>query len=234
MWRTAAASARGDAIAGAAGCLAHGDGRRRCASDLPDPRARGGAATHRHRALEPPGGARGRPSRPSWRPRALPVRAAASLEQARRDADIVSCATLSQDPLVRGAWLKPGRHMSTASARSGRRCARRTTNASAARRCSATRAAGRSRRGATWPADRVRPDHPRGRRADLFDIARGVHPGRTSEDESTLFKSVGDRPSRTWPRPCWLEPAGLRRGHSRRGSASARHRHGQTTVQKCK
>jgi ornithine cyclodeaminase len=27
--------------------------------------------------------------------------------------------------------------------------------------------------------------------ADLFDLARGAHPGRTSPEEITLFKSVG-------------------------------------------
>jgi ornithine cyclodeaminase len=30
-----------------------------------------------------------------------------------------------------------------------------------------------------------------GVRADLFDLARGVHPGRKSSGEITLFKSVG-------------------------------------------
>ena len=33
------------------------------------------------------------------------------LEEAVRDADIVSCATLSPKPLVHGAWLKPGAHV---------------------------------------------------------------------------------------------------------------------------
>jgi ornithine cyclodeaminase len=28
-------------------------------------------------------------------------------------------------------------------------------------------------------------------KADLFDLARGVHPGRTRDDEITFFKSVG-------------------------------------------
>jgi len=34
-----------------------------------------------------------------------------SLESAVRQADIVSCATLSTEPLVRGAWLRPGTHL---------------------------------------------------------------------------------------------------------------------------
>ena len=33
------------------------------------------------------------------------------LEEAVREADIVSCATLSPTPLVRGAWLKKGAHV---------------------------------------------------------------------------------------------------------------------------
>ncbi len=33
------------------------------------------------------------------------------LEAAVRKADIVSCATLSTEPLVKGAWLKPGAHL---------------------------------------------------------------------------------------------------------------------------
>jgi ornithine cyclodeaminase/alanine dehydrogenase-like protein (mu-crystallin family) len=33
------------------------------------------------------------------------------LESAVRDADIVSTATLSREPLVRGSWLKPGAHL---------------------------------------------------------------------------------------------------------------------------
>jgi ornithine cyclodeaminase len=36
---------------------------------------------------------------------------ASSLEEAVRAADIVSCATLSTTPLVRGEWLRPGTHL---------------------------------------------------------------------------------------------------------------------------
>jgi alanine dehydrogenase len=42
---------------------------------------------------------------------ALSVEAAADLEEAVRWADIVSCATLSQKPLVLGSWLKAGQHL---------------------------------------------------------------------------------------------------------------------------
>lgn len=36
---------------------------------------------------------------------------AESLEQAAREADVISTATLSEEPLIRGAWLKPGTHL---------------------------------------------------------------------------------------------------------------------------
>ena len=32
---------------------------------------------------------------------------------------------------------------------------------------------------------------PEAVQADLFDLARGLHPGRTRDDEITFFKSVG-------------------------------------------
>ena len=39
------------------------------------------------------------------------VRVAEDLEAAARAADIISCATLSQTPLIAGAWLAPGQHL---------------------------------------------------------------------------------------------------------------------------
>ncbi|WP_210496138.1 ornithine cyclodeaminase family protein [Microvirga antarctica] len=41
----------------------------------------------------------------------LPVTATEDLEAAIRQADLVSCATLSADPIVKGEWLKPGAHL---------------------------------------------------------------------------------------------------------------------------
>ncbi|WP_243369407.1 ornithine cyclodeaminase family protein [Microvirga solisilvae] len=41
----------------------------------------------------------------------LPVTAVADLEAAVREADLVSCATLSTAPIVKGAWLKEGAHL---------------------------------------------------------------------------------------------------------------------------
>ncbi|HEV2559560.1 MAG TPA: ornithine cyclodeaminase family protein [Microvirga sp.] len=41
----------------------------------------------------------------------LPVEAVTDLAAAVREADLVSCATLSAAPIVEGAWLKPGAHL---------------------------------------------------------------------------------------------------------------------------
>ena len=38
----------------------------------------------------------------------LDAHAVTDLERAARQADIISCATLSTEPLIRGEWLKPG------------------------------------------------------------------------------------------------------------------------------
>lgn len=46
-----------------------------------------------------------------WRRRGIHAEAAPSLERATAQADIVSCATLSTEPLIRGEWLKPGSHL---------------------------------------------------------------------------------------------------------------------------
>ena len=39
------------------------------------------------------------------------VQVADNLEEAVRHADIVACATMAHDPLIRGAWLQPGQHI---------------------------------------------------------------------------------------------------------------------------
>ena len=41
----------------------------------------------------------------------LPARSARDLKRAAGEADIVSCATLASEPLIRGAWLQPGSHL---------------------------------------------------------------------------------------------------------------------------
>lgn len=112
------------------------------------------------------------------------------LEAAVAEADIVSCATLSREPVVRGAWLRPGTHLDLIG---GFTPAMRESDDDAIRRArvfidtpGALTEAGDIvaplRSGVIARADIL---------ADLADLARGRHPGRGSADEITLFKSVG-------------------------------------------
>ncbi|TPQ49275.1 ornithine cyclodeaminase [Prosthecomicrobium hirschii] len=119
------------------------------------------------------------------------VTAVTDLAAAVAEADIVSAATLSSEPVIRGAWLKPGSHVDLVGAFTP---AMRESDDEAVRRA---RVFVDTRGGALKEAgDIVRPiadgvitaaDVV----ADLFDLCRGTDPGRRGADEITLFKSVG-------------------------------------------
>jgi ornithine cyclodeaminase len=117
--------------------------------------------------------------------------AVGDLEAAAREADIISCATLSAEPLIRGAWLKAGAHLDLVGAF--------TPGMRESDDAAVTRAAifVDTRAGALKEAgDIVQPVQAgligeAAIRADLFDLCRGLHPGRTDAEEVTLFKSVG-------------------------------------------
>lgn len=113
------------------------------------------------------------------------------LEPAVREADIVSCATLSREPLVRGDWLRPGAHLDLVGAYNP---AMRESDDEAVRRARIfvdTRAGALKEGG-----DIVQPmaDGVIAKsdvEGDLFELCRGsVHVERRPED-ITLFKSVG-------------------------------------------
>jgi ornithine cyclodeaminase len=123
------------------------------------------------------------------------IEATTDLEAAVRRADLISCATLSQKPLVRGAWLAPGSHLDLVG---GYTPSMREADDEAVRRASVFVD---TREGALVEAgDLVQPLESGALveedvRADLFDLARGVHPGRgrhsDRDTEITFFKSVG-------------------------------------------
>jgi ornithine cyclodeaminase len=119
------------------------------------------------------------------------VAATADLEAAVRGAHVISCATLSKDPLVRGDWLQPGQHLDLVGAF---RPDMRESDDTAIRRA---RVFVDTRDGALAEAgDIVQPiesgvldrDDVAG---DLFDLTRGERAGRRFYDQITLFKSVG-------------------------------------------
>ena len=119
----------------------------------------------------------------------LPAEAAEDLEAAARDADIVTTATLSAEPVVKGAWLKPGAHLDLVGAYTPKM---RETDDDAVRR---GRVYVDTRAGATKEAgDIVQPLASGALKevvGDLFDLTRGQARGRGGADEITVFKSVG-------------------------------------------
>lgn len=121
----------------------------------------------------------------------LSIRLTDDLETAVRDADIVSTATLSTEPLVRGAWLKPGAHVDCVGAF---KASMRETDddlVRGARIFVDTRAGAFGEAGDLLLPIRDGVIDKSAVLGDLYDLTRGTVPGRGSADEITMFKSVG-------------------------------------------
>jgi alanine dehydrogenase len=121
----------------------------------------------------------------------LEVEVADDLEAAVREADIVSCATLSAEPLVRGKWLKKGAHVDLVGAYTPKMREADDDAVKKARVYVDTRA-GATKEG----GDIVQPLKSGvlkkdGIRGDLFELCRGEAKGRSGNLQVTLFKSVG-------------------------------------------
>jgi ornithine cyclodeaminase len=106
-------------------------------------------------------------------------------------ADIVSCATLSQKPLIAGRWLRPGQHLDLIGAF---RPDMREADDEAITRAQLyvdTRAGALSEAGELVQTLAAGLIQPADIKAELSDLVRGAVPGRTTADAITLFKSVG-------------------------------------------
>ncbi|WP_312798126.1 ornithine cyclodeaminase family protein [Tianweitania sp.] len=116
---------------------------------------------------------------------------AEDLDAAQAQADVISCATLSTVPLVKGALLKPGTHVDLVGAFTP---AMRESDDEAIVRA---RVYVDTKAGATKEAGDIVQALQSGALSegaivgDLFDLTRGTAKGRQSADEITLFKSVG-------------------------------------------
>ncbi len=119
------------------------------------------------------------------------VAATTDLEAAVRGAHIISAATLTLEPLIRGAWLQPGQHLDLVG---GFRPDMREADDDAVARA---RVFVDTRDGACSEAGDIVQPLESGVlteddiAADLFDLTRGERAGRRYYDQITLFKSVG-------------------------------------------
>lgn len=112
-----------------------------------------------------------------------------SCEEAVRDADVVCTTTSSREPIVERAWLKSGVHINAvgSSVRTTRELDTQTI-------VDATLVVDRRESAENEAGDYL---IPKGEGADveiaaeLGEVITGVHPGRTSDDELTVFKSLG-------------------------------------------
>jgi ornithine cyclodeaminase len=120
----------------------------------------------------------------------LTIDSATDLAASVREADIVSCATLAQSPLVLGLWLKPGAHLDLVGAFN---LAMREADDAALQRASVfiDTPACLTEGGDVAVAIRAGSFFAHDVRGDLVALATGAHHGRSGDDEITLFKSIG-------------------------------------------
>jgi ornithine cyclodeaminase len=119
------------------------------------------------------------------------IQAAASAREAVEDADVVCTVTASREPVLEGAWLRPGAHVNAVGA--SLRTARELDSAAVAR---ARVFVDRRESAASEAGDLLIPraegaigdGHVQG---ELGDVLLGRVDGRTRDDEITLFKSLG-------------------------------------------
>lgn len=118
------------------------------------------------------------------------VTAVLDLDDAVAQADIVSCVTMSDRPLVRGCCLKPGAHLDLVGAYLP---TMREADDEAIRRGSLFVD---TRNGMEGAGDLIQPVNAGvigwdAVRADAFELCQGVHAGRSADDEITIYKNVG-------------------------------------------
>ena len=122
------------------------------------------------------------------REQGLPARAAASIEHAVRGADVICATTHAREPVVRGAWLAPGAHVTSV----GYNTAGRELDDEAVAR---SLVVVESRDTALAPAPAGSNDlarlAPEDVHAEIGELVAGTRPGRTSSEQITLYKSVG-------------------------------------------
>jgi len=126
-----------------------------------------------------------------WREQGLPAQAVTDLEAAVAEADIVSCATLAEVPLVRGAWLRDGTHLDLIGSFTPRM---RESDADCFARCRVfvdTEEA-LTKSGDVLGAVAEGAFGPERLQGTLAQLCRGERAGRASSAERTLFKAVGN------------------------------------------
>jgi len=121
----------------------------------------------------------------------IPVVAVPTAEQAVRDLDIVVTSTTSANPVVEGRWLTPGTHINAIGANFPQK---HELDAEAIRRCDVITADSREQ-SKLESGDLIQMYGDDQRRwtnvINFAEIVSGKTPGRTNDQQITLFKSNG-------------------------------------------
>jgi ornithine cyclodeaminase/alanine dehydrogenase-like protein (mu-crystallin family) len=127
----------------------------------------------------------------SLKDQGIPAECVTDLEETARQADLISCATPSKTPIIKGEWVKAGTHLDLMGSY---KPDTRETDDTAIRKSSIFVD---SRAGALHESGELALPIASGIitqkdvKADIVDLIKGIHPGRSSSEEITLFKSVG-------------------------------------------
>ncbi|MGV2976174.1 ornithine cyclodeaminase family protein [Roseibium alexandrii] len=119
------------------------------------------------------------------------VTVAGHLEDVLGKAEIISAATLSNEPLIKGALVKPGAHVDLVGAF---KPSMRESDDDLVQRADLyvdTRDGCLVEGGDVVQPLQAGVIRAEDVKADLYDLCRGTHPGRQSDDAVTFFKSVG-------------------------------------------
>lgn len=113
------------------------------------------------------------------------------LEEGVRQADVVSSATLSEEPIIKGEWLCPGVHLDLIGSHTPKT---REVDDEAIRRSSIfvdSRAGALTETGELAIPIANGVLQPEAVKADIVELCKDAHVGRENKEEITLFKSAG-------------------------------------------
>jgi len=116
------------------------------------------------------------------------ARAVSSYEEAIRGSDVVAATTHTTDPIVRREWLSPGVHVNSVGLNPSGREVDEQTVADALLVVESRESALAAPPAGAPELVGVRPADVH---AELGELVAGTRPGRSSQDEITLYKSVG-------------------------------------------
>lgn len=127
----------------------------------------------------------------SLKDQGIPAEAVTDLEESARNADLIACATPSKTPIIKGEWIQSGTHLDLMGSY---KPDTRETDDEAIRKSAIfvdSRAGALHESGELALPIAVGIITANDVKADLVELIKGNHPGRTSSEEVTLFKSVG-------------------------------------------